>query len=252
MPDTMRRRAFLRLGLAGVGGAAVGALSACGAGTPRDARPDPSRGPRPARAGGRILLAYFSRPGENYCNGGRRNLKVGNTEVLARAISARLDCDLYRIEAVDPYPADYDETVERNVRGHDTDARPAIADPRPSIDAYDTILLASPIWNVRAPMIMPRSPSATTSRQDRPPDHDLRHERPRHDPRGLRPGVPGRTHRHRPRRPRGGGTLGRRGRRRVAAPRRPARRSRSSLGGLAPTTAGKPKSVARAKRPAAC
>ena len=76
MPDTMRRRAFLRLGLAGVGGAAVGALSACGAGSPRDARPDPTRGPRPARAGGPIVLAYFSRPGENYWNGGRRNLKV--------------------------------------------------------------------------------------------------------------------------------------------------------------------------------
>ena len=101
-----------------------------------------------------FLLAYFSRPGENYWNGGRRNLKVGNTEVLAQAISARLDCDVHRIEAVDPYPADYDETVERNVREQDTDARPAIANPLESIDRYDTILLASPIWNVRAPMIM--------------------------------------------------------------------------------------------------
>ena len=74
--------------------------------------------------------------------------------MLARAISARLDCDVHRIEAVDPYPAGYDETVDRNVREQDTDARPAIADPLPSIDGYDTILLASPIWNVRAPMIM--------------------------------------------------------------------------------------------------
>ena len=138
MPDTMRRRAFLRLGLAGVGGAAVGVLSACGGGA----------------GGGGILLAYFSRPGENYWNGGRRNLKVGNTEVLAGAISARLDCDVHRIEAADPYPADYDETVQRNVQEQDTDARPAIANPLASIDAYDTILLASPIWNVRAPMIM--------------------------------------------------------------------------------------------------
>jgi flavodoxin len=157
MPDTMRRRSFLRLALAGVGGAAVGVpLSACGAESAPDARPDPTRGPQPAQAegGGRILLAYFSRPGENYWNGGRRNLKVGNTEVLARAISARLDCDVHHIEPVDPYPADYDETVQRNLREQDTDARPAIADPLASIDRYDTILLASPIWNVRAPMIM--------------------------------------------------------------------------------------------------
>ena len=92
MPDTMRRRAFLRLGLAGVGERGGWALlSACW----RASR---------AVSGGGILLAYFSRPGENYWNGGRRNLKVGNTEVLARAISARLDCDVHRIEAVDPYP----------------------------------------------------------------------------------------------------------------------------------------------------
>jgi flavodoxin len=153
MPDTMRRRAFLRLGLAGVGSAAVGVLSACGGESRRDANADPTQ-PAHAGGGGRILLAYFSRPGENYWNGGRRDLKVGNTEVLARAISARLECDVHRIEAADPYPADYDETVERNVQEQDADARPAIANPLASIDAYDTILLASPIWNVRAPMIM--------------------------------------------------------------------------------------------------
>jgi len=136
----MPRRSFLRLG---IGGAAFGVWSACG-----------SRGSRPERDERRILLAYFSRPGENYWNGGRRDLEVGNTEVLARAISARLDCDVHRVEGADPYPAGYDETVQRNVREQETDARPEIADPLASIDGYDTILLASPIWNVRAPMIM--------------------------------------------------------------------------------------------------
>jgi flavodoxin len=152
----MQRRSFLRLALSGVVGATVGVpVSACGAGSSSEGRPDPDRGSRPAEAGGgRILLAYFSRPGENYWYGGRRNLKVGNTEVLARMISARLDCDLHRIEAVDRYPADYEETVQRNVREQQADARPAIANLLPSIDGYDTILLASPIWNVRAPMIM--------------------------------------------------------------------------------------------------
>ena len=153
MPNTMPRRTFLRLGL---GGAAAGVLSAYATDPPRTARPDPTRPPPPAQSSsaGRILLAYFSRPGENCWNGNRRNLKVGNTEVLARAISARLDCDMHRIEPADPYPADYDETVERNVQEQDADARPAIANPLASIDEYDTILLASPIWNVRAPMIM--------------------------------------------------------------------------------------------------
>jgi Flavodoxin len=61
---------------------------------------------------------------------------------------------VHRIQAADPYPASYDETVERNVREQNADARPGIAKPLDSIDRYDTILLASPIWNVRAPMIM--------------------------------------------------------------------------------------------------
>ena len=149
----MNRRSFLRLTLAGVAGATAGVpLSACGAESPS---PSLDRGSPPAQSeDGRILLAYFSRPGENYWYGGRRNLRVGNTEVLARMIGARLDCDLHRIEAADPYPAGYDETVRRNVREQNADARPTIANPLPSIDQYDTILLASPIWNVRAPMIM--------------------------------------------------------------------------------------------------
>ena len=53
-----------------------------------------------------------------------------------------------------PIPTSYDATVARNVREQNTDARPAIANPLPAIDQYDTVLLASGIWNVRAPMIM--------------------------------------------------------------------------------------------------
>jgi flavodoxin len=156
MPSTMRRRGFLRLAATGVASAVAGVpLSACGAGTPTDDRTEPERASRPAPPEGRaVLLAYFSRPGENYWYGGRRNLRVGDTEVLAGMIAEPLDCDVHRIEAVDPYSDDYDETVERNVREQEADARPAIANPLASIDGYDTILLASPIWNVRAPMIM--------------------------------------------------------------------------------------------------
>jgi hypothetical protein len=110
----------------------------------------------------RTLLAYFSRAGENYYHGGRRDLEVGNTEVLARMISELIDCDVHRIEAADPYPAGYDVTVARNVREQDADARPGIANLLASIAQYDVVLLGSPIWNVRAPMIM----STFTDSQD--------------------------------------------------------------------------------------
>jgi flavodoxin len=154
----MQRRSFLRLTISSVAGAAIGMpLSACGAEPADDARKatESARGLHPDRQGrSRILLAYFSRPGENYWNGGRKDLEVGNTEVLAGLISARLDCDVHRIQAREPYPDDYDATVARNVREQDADARPAIANRLASIDRYETVLLASPIWNVRAPMIM--------------------------------------------------------------------------------------------------
>jgi hypothetical protein len=45
-------------------------------------------------------------------------------------------------------------TVTRNVREENADARPRIAIRLKSIDAYDVVLLGSPIWNVRPPMIM--------------------------------------------------------------------------------------------------
>ncbi len=101
-----------------------------------------------------MLLAYFSRAGENYFNGGRRYLDVGNTQVVAEMIQASIRVDTWRIEAADPYSDSYDDTVARNVREQDADARPAIADPLPAVDAYDTVLLGSGIWNVRPPMIM--------------------------------------------------------------------------------------------------
>lgn len=101
-----------------------------------------------------MLVAYFSRPGENYWNGGRRRLAIGNTQVVAQLIGSVIDCDVHRIEAADPYPVAYDPTVARNVREQDANARPAIANPLASVERYDTVLLGSPIWNVRAPMIM--------------------------------------------------------------------------------------------------
>jgi flavodoxin len=160
------RRQLLQLGLAGTAGTlAAVALGGCGQGTRQNLRGqlpeegDPTTSVQTsndptAAASPKVLVAYFSRAGENYYYGDRTWLEVGNTEVVARMIADLIPCDLHRIEAAKPYPDDYDETVERNVREQDTDARPAIANPPPTIDEYDVVLLGSPIWNVRAPMIM--------------------------------------------------------------------------------------------------
>jgi flavodoxin len=161
---TLRRRSLLRGAVVGVAGAVLGVqLSGCsdspsrpmaGEREQRPTGPTATGTAEPTATGSPILLAYFSRAGENYYYGGRTNLTVGNTEVLAGMISRLIACAVHRIEPADPYPDDYEETVARNVREQNEGTRPAIANPLASIDQYDVVLLGSPIWSVRLPMIM--------------------------------------------------------------------------------------------------
>ncbi|ASN38042.1 hypothetical protein CGQ24_02780 [Arthrobacter sp. 7749] len=147
MAENMNRRAVLGTALVG-GGALLGALSGCAADEPL-----PNTRPKD-ETGATTLVVYFSRAGENYYNGGRRDLQVGNTEVLAMMIRDRIKTDVYRILEAEPYPESYDNTVKRNAEEQNTNARPAIAGPLPELGRYTTVLLGSPVWNVRAPMIL--------------------------------------------------------------------------------------------------
>jgi flavodoxin len=152
---TLDRSGLLRGALVGATGLLLGgALASSGQASPvsaRRAREDAQGGAAEKR---KVLIAYFSRPGENYYYGGTRDIKVGNTEVLATMIAKHIDADVYRIVAASPYPHSYAATVARNVREQNADARPRIANRLKSIDDYDVVLLGSPIWNVRPPMIM--------------------------------------------------------------------------------------------------
>ena len=150
----MDRREFLRSAV--VAGIAVGVTCMTGCGVPEEeamgtASPSP---PEPGAAGRRPLLAYFSRAGENYYYGDRIDLEIGNTRVVADMIAAAISVDVYEIEAADPYPENYEQTVQRNVREQEQDARPQIAGSLPDLAPYDTVLIGCPVWNVRAPMIV--------------------------------------------------------------------------------------------------
>lgn len=138
-------------GLAGCasGGDATGPTTASG--PPTRTTPTPEA---PTMTDARTLLVYYSRAGENYWYGSRRTLTTGNTERVARIIVDSVDCDTFGIEAGDPYPTGYDATVARNVDEQQDDARPAVAAALPDVSGYGTVLLGSPIWNVRPPMIM--------------------------------------------------------------------------------------------------
>lgn len=155
-PNLLGRRTFMQRLLCALPISAAAARSH-GETTVASLQESPSPQPgsaTPGAAGSNVLLVYFSRPGENYYYGDRIDLEVGNTKVVAGMISDRIACDVYEITAADPYPDNYEETVDRNSREQDADARPAIANPLLSLDSYDTVILGSPIWNVRAPMIM--------------------------------------------------------------------------------------------------
>ena len=100
----------------------------------------------------KCLIAYFSRPGNNYVNGSIVNLPVGNTEIVAKMIQEMTKGDLFHIEAVHAYPVDYTETTDMAKKELQTKARPKITGRVENINAYDVILLGYPNWWGTMPM----------------------------------------------------------------------------------------------------
>lgn len=101
---------------------------------------------------GKALVAYFSRAGENYVAGRIVDLPRGNTEVLAEAIASALGADAFRIEPAEAYPADYYACTDVAKRELAEGARPALAEPAPSLDGYETLVLCYPNWWGTCPM----------------------------------------------------------------------------------------------------
>lgn len=99
-----------------------------------------------------ILIAYFSRAGENYVNGSVRSLAVGNTEVVANMIADLTGGDLFHIETVRTYAVDYMECIEEAQEEKHAKARPELRELPVGIDGYDTIILGYPNWWGTMPM----------------------------------------------------------------------------------------------------
>ena len=100
------------------------------------------------------LIIYYSRTGENYVNGGVRNLSKGNTETVAEFIQEAVGGDLFEIQTVKSYPADYYQCIEEAKAELRAKERPELEEYLDSIDEYDNIFVCGPCWWGTFPMAM--------------------------------------------------------------------------------------------------
>jgi len=100
----------------------------------------------------KILIAFYSRKGNNYLNGNIVDLTVGNTEVAATMIQQLTHGDLFQIDTVQAYPEDYTRATEVAQEELDRRARPELARDLDNLVAYDVIVIGYPNWWGTAPM----------------------------------------------------------------------------------------------------
>ena len=98
------------------------------------------------------LIIYYSRTGENYWNGSIKNLEKGNTEIVAEFIQKAVGGDLFQVDTVKPYAADYYECIEEAQQELRANARPELKEYLESIDEYDNIFVCGPCWWGTYPM----------------------------------------------------------------------------------------------------
>ena len=98
------------------------------------------------------LIIYYSRTGENYWNGGIKNIAKGNTEIVAEFIQKAVGGDLFQVETVKTYAADYYKCIDDAKQELHSNARPELKKYLNSIDAYDNVFVCGPCWWGTFPM----------------------------------------------------------------------------------------------------
>jgi len=82
--------------------------------------------------GKKIMVVYFSHS--------------GNTRALANQIHKSAGGDIFEIEAVAPYPRDYDACVQQAKEELNSGYKPALKTKIENIRRYDVIFIGYPIW----------------------------------------------------------------------------------------------------------
>lgn len=96
----------------------------------------------------KILVAFFSRTGENYAVG---HIEQGNTHIVAEMIASATGGTLFRIEPATPYPDDYRACTEVAQREKRSKSRPALVGDI-AAEEFDVIFLGYPNWWGDLPM----------------------------------------------------------------------------------------------------
>ena len=96
----------------------------------------------------KVLVAYFSRGGENYSVG---NITKGNTQIIAEMIARETGGSMFQIEPLTPYPDNYDACVELARKELHDKARPEVKGDA-KVEDYDVIFVGYPNWCSDIPM----------------------------------------------------------------------------------------------------
>ena len=99
----------------------------------------------------KILVAYFSRTGEEY---GVGNITKGNTAIVAEVIAAVTGGDLFEIKPATPYPDNYNACIELSKSEIKSNARPEFVGNVDNLAQYDTIFIGYPIWYSLLPRVV--------------------------------------------------------------------------------------------------
>ena len=99
-----------------------------------------------------VLIAYYSRAGENYFGGAYRHITVGNTEKAAKMLAELTGGELFKIEQAVPYSDDYQTCIAQAKKDLQSNARPQLAAMPESLDGYDEIYLGYPNYSGTMPM----------------------------------------------------------------------------------------------------
>lgn len=98
------------------------------------------------------LIIYYSRKGQNYFNGTIQSISKGNTERVAEFIQTAVGGDLFEVDTIKPYSADYTTCTEEAKAEVQQNARPELKKYLTDISSYENIFVCGPCWWGTFPM----------------------------------------------------------------------------------------------------